>query len=202
MLSAAEIAELLTQSDVDDPLAIVPTPDTTVLAKSGAASVDLRLGTWFMTCRRDQASGLAVSVSKGEALPEKRMMKTHYVRLGGRFVLHPGAFVLAATFEWLRLPRSLSGYLVGKSRWGRRGLVIATAVGVHPGFSGCLTLELTNLGELPIEIVPGMQLCQLFLHRVRDESHVDASALAGRRRPTLGDIRLDPVTRRLVGLDD
>src|SRR5260370_39654778 len=100
--------------------------------------------------------------------------------------------------EWIRLPGDLGGYVVGKSSWGRRGLVIATAVGVHPGFSGCLTLEITNLGELPISIQPGMQICQLFLHDVSTNSEaVDQSPFIGKRRPTLGTVQLDSVAKRL-----
>jgi dCTP deaminase len=101
--------------------------------------------------------------------------------------------------EWIRLPHNLAGYVVGKSSWGRRGIVIATAVGVHPGFSGCLTLEITNLGEVPVEIKPGRQICQLFLHNVESESEVvGRSVFAGRRIPYLGDLRSDPVADKLA----
>jgi dCTP deaminase len=44
------------------------------------------------------------------------------------------------TLEWIRLPKNLAAYVTGKSSWGRRGLIPATATGVHPGFKGCLTL--------------------------------------------------------------
>jgi dCTP deaminase len=117
-----------------------------------------------------------------------------------RYVLHPGHFVLGATMEWIRFPAKLSGYVVGKSSWGRRGLVIATAVGIHPGFSGCLTLEITNLGEMPIEIIPGMQICQLFIHDVSTQSERKDRAYA-KRRPVLGSIRLDRIAEKLRGSD-
>src|SRR5262245_18868742 len=94
-----------------------------------------------------------------------QLNKTHYVRFGDKYILHPGSFVFGVTLEWLRLPGDLAAYVIGRSSWGRRGLIIATATGVHPGFKGCLTLALTNVGEIPIAIKPGMETCQLFLHR-------------------------------------
>jgi dCTP deaminase len=101
--------------------------------------------------------------------------------------------------EWMRIPSDLAGYVVGKSSWGRRGLVIATAVGIHPGFSGCLTLEITNLGEMPIKIMPGMQICQLFLHDVStDSQNKDQSTFVGKRRPSLGAVRPDPIAEQLA----
>jgi len=82
---------------------------------------------------------------------------------------------------------------------GRRGLIIATAAGVHPGFTGCLTLELTNVGEIPIAIKPGMTICQLFLHEVKSKStEIDKSPFACSRRPALGKVKLDKVAERLA----
>ena len=101
--------------------------------------------------------------------------------------------------EWIRFPKKLAGYVVGKSSWGRRGLVIATAIGVHPGFSGCLTLEITNLGEMPIKIMPGMLICQLFLHDVDTDSEAaDRSPWVGKRRPTLGAVKPDRIAKKLA----
>jgi dCTP deaminase len=121
-----------------------------------------------------------------------------YIPFGEQYILHPRNFVLGVTLEWLRLSADLAGYVTAKSSWGRRGLVIATAVGVHPGFTGCLTLELTNLGEVPIAIQPGMQVCQLFLHSASTNSQdVDQSIFVGYRRPTLGMVRLDKVALQL-----
>jgi len=96
-------------------------------------------------------------------------------------------------------PRPLSGSAFrrisqGTSSVDRHGdLIIATASGVHPGFAGCLTLELTNLGELPIEMRPGMAICQLFLHEATGEPFVDRSSFVGLRRPALGVVTADSV---------
>jgi dCTP deaminase len=72
-----------------------------------------------------------------------------------------------------------------------------TPSGIHPGFSGCLTLEITNLGEVPIAIVPGMPICQVVFHRTEGNSDKNESAFGRRRKPTIGQIRTDAVLERL-----
>jgi dCTP deaminase len=126
-------------------------------------------------------------------LPESQLIETHYVPFGDEYYLHPQAFVLGITLEWIRLPGNLAAYVIGKSSLGRRGLIIATATGVHPGFRGCLTLELGNLGETPIAITPGMKICQIFLHEVKtlNLNLVDQSQFVGSRKPRLGKVRLE-----------
>jgi dCTP deaminase len=96
------------------------------------------------------------------------------------------------------MPTNLAAYVIGRSSWGRRGLIIATAAGVHPGYTGCLTLELTNVGEIPIEIKPGFTICQLFLNTVKGERDlVDKSRYIGHRKPTLGRIEPDQIAQKL-----
>jgi dCTP deaminase len=191
------VERLENKAQSTDPFVIVPQPQLDDLRRTGAASVDLRLGSWFVAPRLSRLSHLDVSApTGGEDLPEAT--RSIYVPLGDKYILHPRNFVLGATLEWLRLPRDMAGYVTAKSSWGRRGLVIATAIGVHPGFTGCLTLELTNLGEVPIAIQPGMQICQVFLHTVHSSSEdVDRSPFLGYRRPTLGVVKLDDVAIKL-----
>ena len=114
--------------------------------------------------------------------------------------IHTKEFVLGVTLEWIRLPSNRAAYVVGRSSWGRHGLIIATATGVHPGFTGCLTLELSNVGEIPITVKPGTTICQLFIHEVRglDLEEATHSSFIGRRKPTLGTIKLDPVAQKLI----
>ncbi|MBX3177293.1 MAG: dCTP deaminase [Candidatus Hydrogenedentes bacterium] len=181
-----------------DPLVITPQPDIAALRKSGSASIDLRLGTWISTMRNTTVPYLKVLEPDDASPNENQLTKSHYVPFGKDFVLHPNAFVLGAVLEWIRLPKDLAGYVIGKSKWGRRGLIIATATGVHPGFTGCLTLEITNVGEVPICIQPGMSICQLFLHEVGSNTKAtDPSLLSGNRKPVLGTIRPDSVAMRL-----
>jgi len=56
--------------------------------------------------------------------------------------------------------------VLGRSTWGRLGLIVATAVGIQPNFAGTLTLELRNLGEAPLSLYPGQIIAQLFFHEV------------------------------------
>lgn len=197
MLKAEKIAELLrTGETAPDPLVISPMPDLDLLKKSGAASVDLRLGRWFMTLRQSRMTHLETSGQTSET----EFTKTHYVPFGRSYVLHPGAFVLGATLEWIRLPKDYAAYVIGRSTWGRRGLVIATAIGVHPGFVGSLALELCNQGEIPISIKPGRTICQLCIHSLITESgieSVDKSIFVGRRKPILGHIPPDHIANWL-----
>ncbi len=83
------------------------------------------------------------------------------------FVLHPGEFVLGSTFESVSLPDDLAGRLEGKSSLGRLGLLTHSTAGfIDPGFSGHITLELSNVANLPITLWPGMKIGQLCLFRL------------------------------------
>jgi dCTP deaminase len=168
------------------------------LRKNNSCSVDLRLGTRFLSTKLSRCTILDIEKANADINKQQRLMDSHYVPFGNKFILHPRNFVLGATLEWIKLPYDLSALVEGRSSWGRRGLVIATAVGVHSGFSGCLTLELSNLGEVPIAIYPGMTICQLFLHELNTiEAESDKSIFFGRSRPMLGRISLDDTAKLL-----
>lgn len=201
MLKSDAISLLLEQGkdcNNHDPFVITPCPDTSELKSEGASSVDLRLGTWFVTLKNARMTHLGI----GNFGYDNQLTNVEYVRFGRNYVLHPKSFVLSVTLEWIRLPSDIGAYVIGKSSWGRRGLVIATATSVHPGYKGCLTLELSNLGELPIEISPGTTICQLCLHRVetQDKSNVDRSQFVGSRKPSIGEINIDndDIAKRLA----
>ena len=82
------------------------------------------------------------------------------------FILHPGEFVLASTYEVITLPDDVAGRLEGKSSLGRLGLLTHSTAGwIDPGFSGHVTLELSNVATLPIKLWPGMKIGQLCLFR-------------------------------------
>jgi len=87
------------------------------------------------------------------------------------FVLHPGEFVLGSTYETITLPDDLAARVEGKSSLGRLGLLThATAGFVDPGFSGHVTLELSNVATLPIALWPGMKIGQLCFFRLSSPS--------------------------------
>jgi dCTP deaminase len=99
------------------------------------------------------------------------------------FILHPGEFVLASTYEVITLPDDIAGRLEGKSSLGRLGLLTHSTAGfIDPGFSGHVTLELSNVATLPIKLWPGMKIGQLCLFRLSSPAeHPYGSAVYGSR---------------------
>jgi dCTP deaminase len=110
---------------------------------------------------------------------------------GEAFILHPGEFVLGATRERIRLPDDLVARLEGKSSLGRLGLLIHSTAGyVDPGWDGYLTLELSNVANLPITIYPGMKIGQISFFRLTTAADTPygssevGSKYQGQRGPT------------------
>ncbi|WP_043625379.1 dCTP deaminase [Nonomuraea candida] len=99
------------------------------------------------------------------------------------FILHPGEFVLASTYEVVTLPDDLASRLEGKSSLGRLGLLTHSTAGfIDPGFSGHVTLELSNVATLPIKLWPGMKIGQLCVFRLSSPAeHPYGSAKYGSR---------------------
>ncbi len=131
------------------------------------ASIDIRLGNEFIISKRTRFETIDPSIGKIEASKKiQQYQEKIYVELGGKLILHPGQFVLGATLEHVKLPFDLLSYVIGRSSWGRLGLIIATATVVNPGYSGSLTLELTNVGDTPITLYPGCRIAQLVFHTI------------------------------------
>lgn len=110
---------------------------------------------------------------------------------GESFVLHPGEFVLASTLEVITLGQSLAARLEGKSSLGRLGLMTHSTAGfIDPGFSGHVTLELSNMATLPVRLWPGMKVGQLCVFRLSSPaehpygSSIYGSRYQGQRGPT------------------
>jgi dCTP deaminase len=83
------------------------------------------------------------------------------------FILHPGEFVLGSTFESITLGDAIAARLEGKSSLGRLGLLTHSTAGfIDPGFSGHVTLELSNVATLPIKLYPGMKIGQFCFFRL------------------------------------
>ena len=113
------------------------------------------------------------------------------VEKGEAFVLHPGEFVLASTYEIVTLPDDVAARLEGKSSLGRLGLITHSTAGfIDPGFSGHVTLELANVATLPIKLWPGMKIGQLCFFRLSSAaehpygSEKYGSRYLGQRGPT------------------
>jgi dCTP deaminase len=149
------------------------------------SSVDLHLDRRFRVFRNSRYPYIDVRTDQPEL--------TELVEIGGDdpFILHPGEFVLGSTFERVELPNDLVARLEGKSSLGRLGLLIHSTAGyVDPGWEGNLTLELSNVANLPITLYDGMKIGQISFQRLSSPAEVgygDArigSKYRGQRDPT------------------
>jgi dCTP deaminase len=120
------------------------------------ASVDLKLGSSFRVFHNHKIQTID--------LAEPPSGLTEHVEVGDDepFVIHPGEFVLGRTEERVEIPDDVVARIEGKSSLGRLGLIVhATAGFVDPGFTGTLTLEITNFNSVPIVLRPGLPIAQL-----------------------------------------
>lgn len=100
---------------------------------------------------------------------------------GSSFALEPGAFVLASSFEAIALGTNIAARLEGKSSLARLGLVVHSTAGfIDPGFEGQVTLELSNVGTMPIILMPGMKIGQLCFFRLPQPTTLPYGSRAAR----------------------
>ncbi len=132
----------------------------------GEGSIDLRLGTFFWLFRQTELEKADSDVLSSES-QMLRFMEPVRKGFGENFVLHPGQFALAGTFEYIVLPPDVAAYVTTRSRYGRIGLLIATATFVHPCWKGCLTLELENVGVVPIVLKCGSSIAHIIFHETK-----------------------------------
>lgn len=121
------------------------------------ASVDLRLGNQFKVFRHTKKAFI-------DPVKDDSEEYTETIEVGEKepFILHPGEFVLGCTKEHVELSDDVVARVEGRSSLGRLALLVhATAGYIDPGFRGNLTLELSNVGKMPIALYPGMRICQL-----------------------------------------
>jgi dCTP deaminase len=147
VLSDRTIARLLKEGRIEiDPY------DAGLLQPS---SVDVRVDRYFRVFRNNLYPFIDVKQAQEDL--------TELVEVDSEpFILHPGEFVLGSTLERVRLPEDIVGRLDGKSSLGRLGLLIHSTAGfIDPGWDGHVTLELSNVANLPITIYPGMKIGQL-----------------------------------------
>ena len=120
------------------------------------ASLDIRLDREFRVFRNHRESFI------DPRMPVEDLTEVERVEDDEAFVLHPGEFVLGSTLERVALPSNLVARVEGKSSLGRLGLLVhATAGYVDPGWDGHLTMELSNVANLPIKLYYGMKIGQL-----------------------------------------
>ena len=149
------------------------------------SSVDVRLDKFFRVFENHKYSVIDPSTEQAELTRE-------VIAEGDEpFILHPGEFVLASTYEIITLPDDIAGRLEGKSSLGRLGLLTHSTAGfIDPGFSGHITLELSNVANLPVKLFPGMKIGQLCLIKLSSPaehpygSEKYGSRYQGQRGPT------------------
>ena len=162
------------KSEIDKGRVVLEPYDVNMIQPS---SVDVRLDRLFRTFENHKYA----HIDPAENQPEL----TREVAVEGKdpFILHPGEFVLGSTYEVISLPDDIAGRLEGKSSLGRLGLLTHSTAGfIDPGFSGHVTLELSNVATLPIKLWPGMKIGQLCLFRLESPAeHPYGSAVYGSR---------------------
>lgn len=149
------------------------------------SSVDVRLDRFFRVFENHKYSVIDPSIEQTDLTREVA------VEASEEFILHPGEFVLASTYEVITLPDDIAGRLEGKSSLGRLGLLTHSTAGfIDPGFSGHITLELSNVANLPVKLFPGMKIGQLCLIKLSSPaenpygSALYGSRYQGQRGPT------------------
>ena len=149
------------------------------------SSVDVRLDRFFRVFENHKYSVIDPSIEQPDLTREVA------VEANEEFILHPGEFVLASTYEIITLPDDIAGRLEGKSSLGRLGLLTHSTAGfIDPGFSGHITLELSNVANLPVKLFPGMKIGQLCLIKLSSPaenpygSALYGSRYQGQRGPT------------------
>ena len=149
------------------------------------SSVDVRFDRFFRVFENHKYSVIDPSIEQPDLTREVA------VEANEEFILHPGEFVLASTYEIITLPDDIAGRLEGKSSLGRLGLLTHSTAGfIDPGFSGHITLELSNVANLPVKLFPGMKIGQLCLIKLSSPaenpygSALYGSRYQGQRGPT------------------
>ena len=148
--------------------------DTAMLQPS---SIDVRLDRFFRVFENHRYPHIDPAQEQSELTREVEPIGDE------PFILHPGEFVLGSTYEMVSLPDDIAARLEGKSSLGRLGLLTHSTAGfIDPGFSGHVTLELSNVATLPIKLYPGMKIGQMCFFRLSSPAeHPYGSSVYGSR---------------------
>jgi dCTP deaminase len=151
----------------------------------GSCSVDFKLGNEFNVFEHSRNAYIDLRENKGI----EGLMKSVIVPAGESFILQPREFVLAITEEKLELDADVLGRLEGRSSLGRIGIIVHGTAGLFdPGWAGKATLELSNLGRMPVALYPGMRICSFTFEQLPTPSSMPygkkaSSKYAGQTRP-------------------
>jgi len=158
-LSKEQLLERLNKPNVSN--SIIITPILNKEEQIGPCGVDVRLGKQFIIFNENNQGVFSPAI-------DKKNLEEYYdeiiVNVGSSIVIHPGKVVVASTLEYVSIPLNLECQVEGRSSWARLGLVIATATTIEPGYKGTITLEISNIGKIPITLFPGLRIAQLLFH--------------------------------------
>lgn len=164
ILSDKDLRELIKEESAVE---VEEGPEIDFDLQLGPSSLDLRLGYEFGVLETRKVK--ALDTKKMNNYSEIKKSKTTTPEEG--MVVHPGEFVLGSTLEKLKVPSNLVARIEGRSSYARLGLIPHAAAGfVDPGFEGNITLEIQNLGNVPITIYPEDRICQVVFETMTSES--------------------------------
>jgi dCTP deaminase len=184
ILSDVDIKKALKEGKIG----IAPKPD--LKTQLGACNLDLQLGNVYRVFNHSKTPYIDPQNPKTlDSITTEIVIKKDE-----SFTLHPGEFILAMTQEYVEMPADLMGRLEGRSSIGRLGVVVhSTAATVDPGFRGNITLELANMGRIPVLLYPGMRICSLSFEELTTPAEVPyykkkSAKYAGQKSPEASKI--------------
>ena len=158
------------------------------------SSVDMRLGDEFKVFKVIRKAYL----DPKDEEEISSYMETVKVPEGEPFIIHPNEFALATTSEYVKLPDDIVARVEGRSSIGRLGVTMHVTAGfIDPGFEGKITLEISNIGAMPVALYPGQRVCQIVFETMTTPSelpygHPDRnSKYMGQKSPESSRVKLD-----------
>lgn len=154
------------------------TPAPNLAEQLGSCSIDLHLGNTFRVFRHSRYP----YIDLGSKVEVDKLMEEIAIPEGEPFVMQPGDFALASAAENLQLADDILGRIEGRSSLGRLGIIVhGTASIFDPGWNGVPTMELGNLGVMPVALYPGMRICAFTFEEVSSPVEVPYHAKPGNK---------------------
>jgi dCTP deaminase len=164
-LTKNEILDRLNRSKRPEIEPIIVTPMLDIQDQIGICGIDVRLGKQFIVFKQHLTGYFTPIEKKNPKANIGDYQEEIIVPVGGGIVLHPGQLIIGSTFEYVCVPNCLECQVEGRSSWARLGLIVASASTIEAGYKGVITLELSNVGTIPLELSPGIKIAQLIFHK-------------------------------------
>jgi len=134
-----------------------------------ASSMDFRLGNFFKIYNHSKFS----CIDPKNISDSDNLTKSIEIKNGEAFYVQPGEFILGVTLEKITLPNDIVARVEGRSSLGRLGIIVHSTAGfIDAGFSGTITLEISNLNRLPIALYPDMRVCQIAFEQMSSPAEI------------------------------